>query len=293
MTQGYCIHAYNNLEINYGTMALCAALLIKKNCKINQVCLITTEDTINELHRQHSKTLIDAAFDHIQIIEIDRNVFERKYYDTRYSVKSQPYYNLNRFDIFTLSPFDETILLDSDYLVLDNTLDYAWGNTEDIMVNKVVRDLRHKIDTRGFDLRFNEMGIPLYWATCLYFKKTNRAKTLFRLISFIKENYGYYQSLYNFRPNAYFRNDYALSIALHMLSGQLELDSVKPLPIPYLLMSTDYDDLVKFKDNTAYFISEAEEGNFGLHKISTNVHVMNKWSIGRNAESIISYATTK
>lgn len=293
MTQGYCIHAYNNFEIDYGSMALCSALLIKKNCKINSVCLITSEDTINELQKKHPQSLIEQAFDFVTVINIDRNVNERKYYDTRYTIKTQPYYNLNRFDTFSLSPFDETILLDSDFLVLDDSLDLVWNNAEDMLINKVVKDLRHKMDVRGFDLRFNEMGIPLYWATCLYFKKTSRAKTLFQLVSFIKENYSYYQSLYNFRPNSYFRNDYALSIALHMLSGQSEPDGVKPLPIPYLLMSTEYDDFIHFKDNTAYFLSEVEEGDFALHKISTNVHVMNKWSIGRNAEKIISYATKK
>lgn len=291
MSKGYCIHAYNNLEIDYGTLALCSSLLLKKNCLTNTVCLITSRDTLAQIKKLHSEKLINYAFDSIILVDVSRNVGQRKYFDTRYSSKNQPYYNLNRSDTFSLSPFDETILLDSDYLILDNSFDYVWGGVEDIRINKIVKDLRYNTDTRGFDLRFNNMSIPLYWATCLYFKKNRRANTLFQLMSFIKEHYQYYQGLYNFRPTGYFRNDYALSIAIHMMSGQLELDTIKSFPISHLLVATEYDDFINFKNNTAYFISEADEGDFALHKVNTNIHVMNKWSIGRNAERIISYAT--
>lgn len=293
MSRGYCIHAYNNMEIDYGTMALCCSLLIKKNCKINSVTLLTSPDTLNELKKSHGIQLINDTFDIIKVMEIDRNVSNRKYFDTRYTTKIQPYYNSNRVDTFNLSPYDETILLDSDYLILDNSFDYAWGSAEEILVNKNVIDLRHKSNQAGFDLRFNDMSIPLYWATSMYFKKTQRALTLFQLMSFIKKNYHFYRDLYKFNPSGYFRNDYALSIAIHMMSGQLEIDSVKPFPIPNIMVATEYDDFINFKNNQAYFISEAQEGDFSIHKVYTNIHVMNKWSIGRNAERIISYATTK
>lgn len=291
MTRGFCIHAYNNLELDYGTMALCCALLIKKNLKTNNTALITTIDTINEVKKLHGESILNKAFDNINIIDIERNVSLRNYHDTRYSSKEQPYYNLNRSDTFELSPFDETILLDADYLVLDNSFDIVWGSIEDVMVNKVVHDLRHKLNVAGFDLRFNDMSIPLYWATAMYFRKTQRCESIFQLMKFIKGNYRYYQSLYRFNPSGYFRNDYALSIALHMISGQFENDSVKSLPINHILVATEHDDMINFKNNEAYFISEPEQGDFALHKVMTNIHVMNKWSIGRNAERIITYAT--
>lgn len=292
MSRGFCIHAYNNLELDYGTMAICSALLIKKNLKTNNTALITTDDTINEIKKLHGEKILSLAFDNVNVIDIERNVSLRNYHDTRYSSKEQPYYNLNRSDTLDLSPFDETILLDADYLVLDKSFDIVWGCAEDIMVNKVVRDLRHKSNIAGFDLRFNDMSIPLYWATAMYFKKTQRCDSIFQLMKFIKGNYRYYQNLYRFNPSGYFRNDYALSIALHMISGQFENDSIKSLPTDHMLVATEHDDMINFKNNEAYFISEPVQGDFALHKILTNIHVMNKWSIGRNAERIISYATT-
>lgn len=291
MTQGFLIHAYNNMEIDYGTMALCSSLLIKKNLKINRVSLSTTNDTLRWISSQHGDDLVNRAFDHITVVDIDRNANVRTYHDTRYSSKVQPYYNGNRSDSLKLSPFDETILIDADYLILDDSLDHAWNSVEDVMVNKSVRDLRHATNIGGFDQRFNEMSIPLYWATVMYFKRNDRVKSIFDTMKFIKENYGYYHDLYRFSPSGYFRNDYALSIALHMISGQFENDAIRPLPFHEIMVATENDDMIGFKDGAAFFISEAVQGDFKLHQVRTNIHVMNKWSIGRMAPRIIEHAT--
>ena len=293
MSRGFLIHAYNNKQIDYGSMALCCALLIKKNLKYNNVTLVTTLDTIDWLRKSHDKRFISYAFDNIITTSIDRRVYERNFYDTQYTAYSLPYFNTNRADSFELTPYDETVLIDADFLVLDNSLDYVWDSDEDILANKSVVDLNHIENLSGFDKRFNEMSIPLYWATVMYFRKTSRVKSLFDLINFIKNNYSYYQQLYGFRSHSYFRNDYALSIAIHMLNAHLEGDAVKSLPMKNLLVATEYDDMIDFKNGVATFISERQQGDFKFHKLSTNVHVMNKWSIGRMAERIIDYAGSR
>jgi hypothetical protein len=278
------------MELDYGTMALSTALMIKKNLIINDVALVTDKGTADWLVTQHGKDLVDKAFDEVILIENEVNVANRTFHDTRYSSKAQPYYNTNRVTSYDISPFDETVLIDADYLVLDNSLDCVWGSADDIMVNKSVRDLRHVSDIRGFDSRFNDMSIPLYWATVMYFKKTERVKSIFDLMKMVKANYNYYQELYKFSPSGYYRNDYALSIALHMISGQFENDSVNPLPMDQLMFATEFDDMIGFSDGVAYFVSEAGQGDFYLHKVFTNVHVMNKWSMVRMSSRIIEYA---
>ena len=243
MSRGFLIHAYNNKQIDYGMMALCCALLIKKHLKENTTALVTTQDTIDWLERSPHSDLVNYAFDKIIVADIERSVPERKFHDTQYTTFSLPYYNTNRANSFELSPFDETVLIDADFLVLDNSLDCVWGSSEDLLANKSIIDLNHVENLGGFDKRFNEMSIPLYWATVVYFQKTDRVKSLFELIKFIKENYNFYQQLYQFKSNSYFRNDYALSIAIHMLNGHVEGDAVKHLPIPDLLVATEYDDM--------------------------------------------------
>jgi hypothetical protein len=291
MSRGYLIHAYNNSEIDYGTMAICSSLLIKKHLKEQSTAVATSQDTLFWMIKTHGEDLVNHVFDHIIITDIDRNVPNRSFHDTRYTKKTAPYYNTNRSDSFVLSPFDETLLIDADFLVLDNSLDAVWGSTEEILVNKSVCDLNHIEDLGGFDKRFNNMSIPLYWATVMYFKKTDKTKCLFDLIKFIKHNYRYYQSLYKVPPGDYFRNDYALSIAIHMMNAQFEGDTVKNLPNKQLMFATENDDIAAFDQGTVFFTSEARQGEFKLHKVNTNVHVMNKWSIGRVAERIINYAT--
>ena len=175
-------------------------------------------------------------------------------------------------------------------MVLDSSFDTVWGCDEDILINRVATNLGFAKDLAGFDLRLNEKGIPLFWATAVFMRKSNRAETLFKLLNFIKENYSYYQNLYGFISSGYFRNDFAMSIAIHMLNGQLETDNVKSLPISNMLVATEYDDMVDFKDGTAFFISSGAEGNHQLHKVYSNVHVMNKWAIGRMSQRIIAYA---
>jgi hypothetical protein len=293
MSRGYLIHAYNNKEIDYGLMALCCALLLKKNLQENKTALVTTSDTVGWLMQSHPKNLLDYAFDQVIITDIDRNVPDRNFHDTQYTTYSLPYYNTNRVNSCELSPFDETVLIDADFLVLDNSLDNVWNSSEDLLVNKSIIDLNHVENLGGFDKRFNDMSIPLYWATVMYFRKTDRVKSLFELMDFIKQNYNYYQQLYGFKSNSYFRNDYAISIAIHMLNSQVEGDAVKNLPVANLLVATEYDDMIDFQDGTAAFVSERQQGDFKFHKISTNVHVMNKWSIGRMAKRIVNYATNK
>jgi hypothetical protein len=288
--RGYLIHAYNNTEIDYGTMALCSALLIKKNLKVNSTALVTATDTLNWMVQTHGEDLIDQAFDHILMIDVDRNVASRTFYDGRYTNKMVPYYNSNRSDSLELSPFDETILLDSDYLVLDSTFDNVWGCNEDLLINRIAVNLEHTQDLGGFNLRLNDTGIPLYWATAIFMRKGIRAQNLFKLMHFIKENYRYYEQLYGCVGSGYFRNDYALSIAIHMLNGQIETDNIKSFPIPEMLVATEYDDFIDFKDGKAFFLSASKTDEYTLHKVYSNVHVMNKWAIGRMSKRIIEYA---
>lgn len=291
MDRGFLIHAYNNEEVDYGTMAMCSARLVKKNLINNNVALVTDSGTIDWLKKAHGTAVVDSAFDHVKVVRRDHSAPERTFFDTRYSIKTLPYRNGNRSSSYDLSPFDETILMDADYLVLDDSLDQVWGSIEHVMINKNVMDLRHESSPSGFDARFNQMSIPLYWATLMYFKKDPRSKSLFELISFIKENYGYYQGLYQFPPSPYFRNDYALSIAIHMLSGNLENDSIKSFPCDRIMVATEFDDMVRFKNGIAYFVSEGRtSGDFRLHRVTTNVHVMNKWSINRMSKEIFDYA---
>lgn len=272
-------------------MAMLNALLIKKHLKHNKVALVTNKGSLSYLKDITDQSIIDFAFDVIIFDDIiEDGISVRRFKDTRYTEFTDRYYNINRINAFELTPFDQTVLIDTDYLMLDNTMDLVWDNDEDVMCNRKTVSLDHTVNSFGFDNRFNDLSIPLYWATAIYFKKTERSKSLFELINFVKENYEYYGYLYSFQPCGYFRNDYALSIAIHMSNNMMEYGTIKSLPINHILVSLDNDELHRFKNGKFLITSECEAGSFRLHQVMNNVHIMNKRAILRFKNEIIEYA---
>ena len=171
-------------------------------------------------------------------------------------------------------------------------LDNVWDSTEDFLINSRVKNIA---DIQNKDLsitRLNESNIPLYWATVVYFQKTKFVESIFNLTSFIKENYEYYSKVYMLPTSSYYRNDFAISIALHMINKHVENNDIHSLPNNIIYTADEHDDMINFKNGSAYFISEKEQGQFRLHQFMTNIHVMNKLSIGRMAERIINYASS-
>jgi hypothetical protein len=290
LPRGYVMYAHNNSHIDYSALAICNALLIKKHLKENTVALITDENTANYMEHFYSGQLLRKAFDRIIMDTKPETSATRRFHDTRYTTFTDSYNNTNRPNVYELSPFDETVLIDSDYLMLDKTMDMVWGNREDFMCNRKTIDLDHKINNFGFNNRFNEMSISLYWATAIYFRKSEKSKLIFELMNFIKENYAYYQYLYQFNHSGYFRNDYALSIAIHMANNLMEYGTVSPLPVDHIRFSLEDDELHQFKDGRCLITSEPMQGDFHLHSIDSNLHMMNKRAILRNKDEIIAYA---
>ena len=89
-----------------------------------------------------------------------------------------------------------------------------------------------------------------------YFTKTKLNELFFRLVEYIRDNWEYYRLLYQINDKKY-RNDYAFSIAIHILNGtdcNLFSDTI-PGKMYYTL---DKDILVKIKNNSMSFLVEKE-----------------------------------
>jgi hypothetical protein len=283
--------AYNNKVIDYGTIALCNALLIKKNSCQKNVTLVSNDVTMKYIIKKYGRDLINYAFDNVILDDAtSRAKCYRKFSDTRYSKHVGRYINDNQISVYNFTPYDETILIDADYLILDNTLDLVWGNAESFMCNRRCIDLDHKTTTPGFEKRLNDTGILMYWSTVMYFKKTYESQVIFDTMQFIKEHYDFYRHLYNFETGGIFRNDYALSIALHLANGMVEGNAIKSLPVDYMRVSNEFDQMHSFENGVATFTSEPIQGMFIAHTIDSNIHIMNKMAIVRNADKIIDYA---
>jgi len=157
------------------------------------------------------------------------------------------------------------------------------------MINCKYRDVseRHKENIEYID----NFSIPMYWATVVYFRKSNFAENLFTLVSHIKYNYKYYYYLYNCSGNL-FRNDFAFSMALHILNGSVAFD-VPSLPIDYLNNSFDLDDIFRVNSHNDVIMYCADAERITNHLLSrftnTDLHIMNKKAIGRFIDDFLSH----
>ena len=92
----------------------------------------------------------------------------------------------------------------------------------------------------------------------------------------------YFRTLYSISSGTY-RNDYAFSIAIHIMNGKTNGDFATELP-GTMTYSTDTDLLVSIENNTLKFLIEKENylGEYILAKTQgIDVHVMNKLSLCR------------
>lgn len=172
------------------------------------------------------------------------------------------WFNGDRYRAYELSPYDETLLLDSDYLILDNALLKILDTTIDytIMTN-------NQNFCQPMAGSMGEMSMNFVWATAVAFKKTQKSKILFELIGRIQNNYRYYSRLYNLQRST-FRNDYAFAIADNIINGYAPSQG-----IPWTMLTVD-KTVKSLEIIDSKIIVRQEESAHVIPKQS--IHVMDK-----------------
>jgi hypothetical protein len=271
MTKGVLLFALNNAEIDYIKIAKLAAYRAKQFLKV-PVALVTDKDSAS-----FDKDL--SIFDHVIVIESDKDYYKRKFKDGVSRESRAQWKNSHRDSCFELTPFEETLVLDVDFILNSDALAYCWNQSSDFLIYKESYDLANWRGNVEFT-QLSDYSIPFYWATVFYFKKTTETKYFFSLITHIKENWQYYKFLYQITsPN--FRNDYAYSIAIHMMNGFTSGEFAKEFP-GKMYYTIDKDYFLKIKNDAFYFLVESPDKKYIPLKISnTDIHIMNKFSLLR------------
>ena len=280
--------AHNNSEIDYLRMAYVNAKLIQHHLDV-PVTVVTDEHSYKHLADTVSTKDMKSTFDKVIIKNKDAD-FKRNntkvFRDTVHKQKSLSFYNLDRADCYEITPYDETILLDSDYIILSDTLNKCWDNKNSLMMNYEWQDINFN---RKYELdRLNPASIAMYWATVVYFKKDEVSENFFTLCKHVRQNYSYYRNLYKWAGNT-MRNDYVFSIAGHLLSGMQD-KGIAQLPFK-LYKSFDFDDIDSVIDKNVIRMFVEKHDCHGEYLLAEwrdlDLHVMNKWAINRVSEDLL------
>jgi hypothetical protein len=272
MTHGAVIFAQNNGAIDYVKIATFSAKQIKQHLNIPVSLVTDSPDAVTE-----------NIFD--QIIIINSNTTQtKKFHDGTLSSKNLIWKNLSRSQVFDLTPYDTTLVIDSDYIINSSVLLPAFDSTSNFQIYRTSLDLAGWRNTTSFD-RLNQYSIPFYWATVFVFKKDEITQAFFNIVDNIKLNWEYYRLLYTIDSKV-FRNDFAFSIAIHIMNNNTTGEFATALPgnMTYIL---DRDLLVEMAEDKMQFLVEKEgyHGEYTLVKTTgLDVHVMNKSSLLRVVE---------
>ncbi len=287
MSKGLLYYAHNNPEIDYLKLACVSCAMAKYNLGIENITVVTDS---NSLEYTSKNIDVDKYIPNIILTDKDPEFKAknfRNYRDTNHTVKTLSFYNANRCDAYQVSPYDQTIILDVDYLIMSDTLNNCWDHKNELMLHHEVQDIQFKRENTW--RRVDDTGITMYWATVVYFQKTNYTESFFNIVKHVKENWAFYKDLYNI-PGTLYRNDFSFSVAAHVMNG-FQSEAQEQLPIEKMYKTFDWDDIHTINDiNDITLFIEKVRTNADFHLCrwkDVDLHIMNKWALQRHADTLL------
>ena len=255
MTTGALIFAYNNDQIDYVGMAAWSARNIRRHLDI-PVAVVT------------DKTVPNGLFDHV-IVQSNTEINTRYFSDYGAHVSWR---NTNRASAYELSPWDQTLVLDADYVVASSQLKTILNSSQDFLVHNHAYDITGINDFCGLNY-FGKYNMPMSWATVMVFRRSQHVEMIFDCMNMIRNNWDHYCKIYSIN-NVTYRNDYALTIALGIVNGHVPTVN----PIPWSLSSLTPDHCLQQLDVDQYRVdfvnSEKKSRWITIH--NQDFHAMGK-----------------
>lgn len=211
VSKGFVLLAQNTDDVDYVTQAYALAVSIKfSQSDVSSVSLITN----NEVPSDYK-----WAFDNIIPIPWFKE-------GTRYQAE-------NRWKIYHVTPYDETIVLDTDMLLLEDISSWwDYCSNHDLKFCSKIRNhkLEYVVDTT-YRKAFIVNNLPSPYCALHYFKKSNSAYEFYKVLEFVCNNWEWCWT--TFAPNEYqnwLSMDLAVAIAIE-ITGRHDAvnDSCSPL----------------------------------------------------------------
>ena len=283
MKKGVVIYAHNNRKVDYALMSLIAGGLAKKHLQV-PVSLITDQSTVDWMKESNIYQQSQTVFDQIILTDRPDTTNQRRLFDGALN-DVVPFINSDRHSVWELTPYDRTLLIDSDFLIFSNHLNEYWEVDQDVMIGTAINDIYDQKRLGYHDSYVSDTGIKLYWATTVMFTKNQNSKFFFDTVEYVKNNYKFYADLYRFDSRQY-RNDISFSVAKHIFNG---FETIDQKELPPVLTALDRDVLEKIENQKLTFLINYKlDDNFCAAALSNlDIHIMNKQSIYRNKDQLL------
>jgi hypothetical protein len=266
MTTGALIFAFNNEKTDYVAMAGWSAKRIHRYLDIPVAMVTDAPD------RARAYAGIDRVIEAVPATGGTR--YFEDYQDT------VTWHNAGRVDAYALSPWDRTLVLDADYVVCGDQLRQLLHTSQDFLAHRQACNIAQP-DVEFLDT-FGRNRFPMWWATVMMFRKSPTAQYIFDCMSMIQQNWQHYRELYAISERNY-RNDYALSIALGIVSGHtLRVDSI---PWPLFSVTPETELTLQSKDPEVWNLKYRDTDNVvrSMGLVGHDFHAMGK----RHLEAVI------
>jgi len=259
MNRGALLFAFNSPKFNYYEMAEYTAKRIEHFLQL-PVTVVTDEHSLPAITK--------FKFDKTIIVEPDTT-------NTR---DKNIWINKGRYQAYSLSPYDETLLLDTDYMVNSNRLSALFELGTDFCCHDTTSFLMNPGAAQEV---LSVYSFKTLWATVVMFKRSLRTQQIFECLEMVQKNYDHYGNIHSF-VGGVFRNDYALTLALRIANGHTDNKSdIIPWNLVHVGKNTSVHSNSTEEFNTEYTVMFDNWKRGKIRKEysiikDTDFHVMNK-----------------
>lgn len=170
MSRGILVVAQNNYKINYVEQAVVLALSLKLTNSDVPISIVTN-DKISKKDAELFDNIIPIPWDDL--------------------AAEQDWKIENRWKTYHITPYDETIVMDTDMLVLEN-INYWWNYLKNYDLYFTTNTLTYRNEVVSSDYyrkAFTKNNLPNTYTGIYYFKKGNFAQTFFNNLETVFKNW--------------------------------------------------------------------------------------------------------
>lgn len=262
MSKGYIVLAQNTKDVDYVKQAYALALSIKYSQPVVSSISLVTNDKVPKKYR--------AVFDNIIPIPGNDDAVNKNW-------KVE-----NRWKLYHASPYTETIILDTDMLLLDDVSSW-WNYCENFNMRFCSTIKNYKLETVVDTVHrkafiSNHLSNPYF--ALHYFKKSEESLAFYKVLEFVCNNWEWCYGKFapeNYQP--WLSMDLACAIAIEMAGMQDDVfDSCSPLQFTH--MKTPLQDWpitpVSWQDTVPYVLTSRGKLIVGNIKQDALFHYVEK-----------------